>query len=423
MLIYIHVPFCRLRCKYCAFFSLPLGRNQRPENSADFKAYTDTLLLEAALWGQRYRGERVETIFFGGGTPSLLPAKFVATLLDRLAKYFSIDANAEVTLEANPESLKGTLQPTQYLEAGVNRLSIGLQSLDGDMLRTLGRVHKSYDGLNALSAAREAGFANLSVDLMWGLPGQSVRHWINSLKEIVKLAPEHISAYGLTLEPGTVLEQECQSGKLKLPPERDQNIMFMDGSDFLQSQGYLHYEISNFARMGYQCRHNLGYWRGEDYLGLGPSATTTIDNLRLTNPADQKIWAERIRCGVLGGNEEELTPLIRVLEMIMLSLRTSTGLSFKRYQLMTGRDFLTDHMKMVQALHENGLVRIMNGHMRLTTSGMLVSNSILSNLFELTEKILQNSKTQIRTDVDRNRKAKDQGADKPEIRDVVWPKA
>ena len=423
MLIYIHVPFCRLRCKYCAFFSVPLGRNIQAANSLAFHSYTDTLLLEAALWGDRYPGERVESVFFGGGTPSLLPPKFVGYLLDKLSKYFSFDSHVEITLEANPESLKGTLQPTEYLAAGVNRLSIGLQSLDADMLRILGRVHKAYDGLNALYAAREAGFANISVDLMWGLPGQSVRHWINSLKEIVKLAPEHISAYGLTLEPGTVLEQECQEGKLKLPPERDQNIMFLDGSDFLQSQGYLHYEISNFARMGYQCRHNLGYWRGEDYLGLGPSATTTIGDLRMTNPADQSIWEERIRKGVLGGNEEELTPMIRVLEMIMLSLRTSTGLSFKRYQLMTGRDFLTDHMKMVQALHENGLVRIMNGYMRLTTSGMLVSNSILSNLFEHTEKVLETTKAKIRTDVNLNPKGKDVLNTKPDVRAVVWPKA
>ena len=389
MLLYIHVPFCRQRCKYCAFHALPLGREVDPARSSLVQQYIDSLLMELSLWGDRFAGSSVETVFFGGGTPSLQPPRIIAVLLERIARVFRLENNAEITIEANPESLKGTLAPSQYLAAGVNRLSLGLQSLDANMLRILGRVHKVEDSIHAFYAAREAGFVNIGVDLMWGLPSQSVRQWLKNLEEIVHLSPEHISSYGLTLEPGTRLEKECLEGRLILPPERDQNIMFTEGAAVLEGHGYLHYEISNFSRMGYQCRHNLGYWAGKDYLGLGPSATSTMGERRWTNPSNLKAWMERIRLGTAGGDEEILTPLVRVLEMIMLSLRTSQGLSLKRYKEMTGHDFLKDHRRMVQAMYENGLVRIRNGMMRLTASGMLVSNAILSNLFEQTKKVLQ----------------------------------
>ncbi|MBR3664986.1 MAG: radical SAM family heme chaperone HemW [Desulfovibrio sp.] len=419
MLIYIHVPFCRQRCHYCAFQAQALGRDVEPVSSQAMRDYVDTLLMELAIWGDRLAGRRVETIFFGGGTPSLLPPKIVGIILDRLHKIFTIEDNAEISLEANPESLKGTLLPSQYLACGINRLSLGLQSLDGDMLRVLGRVHKAQDSLNSLLAAREAGFVNIGVDLMWGLPGQSVRHWLQSLKDVVRLAPEHISAYGLTLEEGTVLERQCRQGLFTLPPERDLNIMFVEGAAYLESQGYLQYEISNFSRMGYQCRHNLGYWQGLDYLGLGPSATSTIDNKRWTNPAHQKAWTEKIAKGQVAGHEEVLTPLIRVLEMIMLSLRTVRGLSLKRYKDMTGHDFLVDHRRMVQALHENALIRIRQGWLRLTPSGMVVSNAIISNLFEQTKKVLTEPLPPLTAEPVQSLRVEDA----PDVRAVVWPKA
>ena len=419
MLIYIHVPFCRQRCHYCAFQSQALGRDVEPVSSQAMRDYVDTLLMELALWGDRLGGRRVESVFFGGGTPSLLPPKIVGIILERLHKIFAIDDNAEISLEANPESFKGTLLPSQYLACGINRLSLGLQSLDPDMLRILGRVHKAQDSLNSLLAAREAGFVNIGVDLMWGLPGQSVRHWLQSLKDVVRLAPEHISAYGLTLEPGTVLERQCSEGLLQMPPERDLNIMFVEGAAYLEGQGYLQYEISNYSRMGYQCRHNLGYWQGVDYLGLGPSATSTINNKRWTNPAHQKAWAEKIAQGSVAGNEELLSPLIRVLEMIMLSLRTVRGLSLKRYKEMTGHDFLIDHKRMVQALHDNGLIRIRQGLLRLTPSGMVVSNAIISNLFAQTKKVL----TEPLPTLEPLQTVQLTEDDAPEVRSVVWPKA
>lgn len=430
MLVYIHVPFCRTRCNYCAFHSIPLGRGVDAATSPQVRDYVDTLLMELALHADRLGGSDIQSVFFGGGTPSLLPPRIVGIILERLGRHFNLGDKTEITLEANPESLRGPQVVPDLLAAGVNRLSIGIQSLDETMLRTLGRPHKAQDSLHAVFAAREAGCANISMDLMWGLPGQSVRQWLQTLKDAVRMAPDHISAYGLTLEPGTTLELECEEGRLALPPERDQNIMFMEGASYLEAQGYLHYEISNFARMGFQCRHNIGYWEGADYLGLGPSSTSTIAGKRWTNPASQRAWDNKVRSGVIGQSPEELTPAVRVLELIMLRLRTSRGLRLKAYRQMTGRDFLRDHQRIMQALHENGLIRIRNGYLRLTRSGMLVSNAIIANLFERTEALLTSEPLEAGEKVQALAEDKSETLPlatkaqcKPEIRPVVWPVA
>lgn len=430
MLVYIHVPFCRTRCNYCAFHSIPLGRGVDAATSPQVRDYVDTLLMELALHADRLGGSDIQSVFFGGGTPSLLPPRIVGIILERLGRHFNLGDKTEITLEANPESLRGPQVVPDLLAAGVNRLSIGIQSLDETMLRTLGRPHKAQDSLHAVFAAREAGCANISMDLMWGLPGQSVRQWLQTLKDAVRMAPDHISAYGLTLEPGTTLELECEEGRLALPPERDQNIMFMEGAAYLEAQGYLHYEISNFARMGFQCRHNIGYWEGADYLGLGPSSTSTIAGKRWTNPASQRAWDNKVRSGVIGQSPEELTPAVRVLELIMLRLRTSRGLRLKAYRQMTGRDFLRDHQRIMQALHENGLIRIRNGYLRLTRSGMLVSNAIIANLFERTEALLTSEPLEAGEKVQALAEDKSEtlplatkAQSKPEIRPVVWPVA
>ena len=430
MLVYIHVPFCRTRCNYCAFHSTPLGRGVEAATSPQVRDYVDTLLMELAFHADTLGGTAVQSVFFGGGTPSLLPPRIVGVILERLARHFQLGAKTEVTLEANPESLRGPRAVADLLAAGVNRLSIGIQSLDESMLRTLGRPHKAQDSMHAVFAAREAGCANISMDLMWGLPGQSVRQWLQTLKDAVRMAPDHISAYGLTLEPGTPLELECEEGRLAQPPERDQNIMFMEGAAFLEAQGYLHYEISNFARMGFQCRHNLGYWEGAEYLGLGPSATSTIAGRRWTNPASQRAWDSRVRSGALGQAPEVLTPGVRVLELIMLRLRTARGLRLRAYRDLTGRDFLRDHQRLIQALHENGLIRIRNGYLRLTRSGMLVSNAVISNLFERTEAVL--AREPLPADGAAPLAAREEMPAPPlagkspreaEVRPVVWPTA
>lgn len=383
MLVYIHVPFCRSKCAYCAFPSRAIGRN--PQNfDALLKDYAGTLYREIDLNATALGDRRVESVFFGGGTPSLLPPEMIAAIMEKLGSAFAFADKAEVTLEANPESLRGDAA-ARYLAAGVNRISIGVQSLDDQILRTLGRPHKGIDAMNAVFAARSAGFKNVSVDLMWGLPGQGVRHWLQTIKEVIKLGPDHISSYNLNLEPGTSLERDVEAGALTLPPERDQSLMFMEGAGLLEAGGYIQYEISNFARMGFQSRHNMGYWEGEEYLGLGPSSTSTIGAKRWTNPASLTAWREQTLKGIDGRTTETLTPRIRILELIMLRLRTARGLRLRAYKELTGGDLLKDHEKLIQTLHENGLLRIRNGYLSLTRSGMMVSNAVLTNIFERLE--------------------------------------
>lgn len=419
MLIYIHVPFCRTKCNYCAFQSIPLGKADKMSAAGQLQNYLDTLLMEIAHSGDEFHGQTVQSVFFGGGTPSILPPAIIGTIMERISNTFKLAPKPEITMEANPESLKGH-NAADYLASGINRLSIGLQSLDDGLLRALGRPHKAIDGMNAIYAARAAGFSNISVDLMWALPGQGVRQWLQTLKDVVRLGPDHISAYNLTLEPGTALEEEFEKGKLVIAPERDQSIMYMEGAAFLEANGFLHYEVSNFARMGFQCRHNLGYWEGAEYLGLGPSSTSTIGNRRWTNPGQINAWQEQVKKGPTGRGIEILTPKIRILELVMLRLRTARGLRLKAYRDLTGRDFLQDHQKLIQTMHENGLVRIRNGYMSLTRSGMLVSNTILANIFERIEGDSSFNPDKLpRTPTQPPISLKET----PEARPVIWPQA
>jgi len=383
MQLYIHVPFCRTRCRYCAFHSLALGKSTSA--SSLVRQYVDILLLELALWGDRLGKQPVSTVFFGGGTPSILPVSVIAALITRIRRYFKLEKGVEITLEGNPESLLERNYLLDLLSAGVNRISVGAQSLHTPHLKMLGRIHSARDAIHTVMAARSAGVQNLSLDFIWGLPGQGVRQWLTMLKEMLQLRPEHLSLYGLTLESGTPLEADYQHGRVELPPERDQSLMYMEGAELLESAGYIHYEISNFARMGFQCRHNLGYWEGAEYLGLGPSATSALNGRRWTNPSVALEWAAAVKSGTPDADAEELGLQTRVLELIMLRLRTSRGLRVKAYRDLTGRNFLHDHKSLIHALHERGLIRIRNGYLRFTRSGMLVSNTILSKLFADTE--------------------------------------
>lgn len=385
MLLYIHVPFCYQKCRYCAFYSEPLD-NGYGDGPRMMRAYLDVLRLEMTQWADRLGRCPVSSIFFGGGTPSLVPPKALDDILKKAKMCFAVAKDAEITLEANPESLCKTALIAEYLRSGVNRISLGFQSLDENLLRTLGRSHTAEMAVQSCFMIREAHCKNLSIDLMWGLPGQRNQDWKTALEEIVKkIKPEHISAYGLTLEEGTPLENDFKKGLLKIPSEHEQAAMYMDGAAIMESAGLMQYEISNFAKVGYQCRHNLGYWEGEEYLGLGPSATSTIKHRRWTNPADFNLWGKMVTSKRLPDSIEQIDAHTRVLELMMLRLRTVRGMRLKAYKDLTGNDFVKAHQRIIQALHKNGLVRILNGYFSLTRTGMLVSNSILSKLFEETQ--------------------------------------
>ncbi len=404
MLVYLHVPFCRKRCNYCAFYS-----NALPAPSAtvgagaaggkgdavapELKAYLKFLLQEIALWGERLGPVKVESIFFGGGTPSLLPLDMIKKILAALGKQFTLLPGAEISLEANPESLLAFGYAEGLVKAGINRLSIGVQSLNDVDLQMLGRPHNAREAVAAFETARISGFKNINLDLIWGLPGQRPAQWLEQLKRVLELNPQHLSCYALTLEEGSPLHRLEAEGKIELPPEKDQAAMYAYGTELLESRGFIHYEISNFARMGFKCRHNLGYWEGQDYLGFGPSAVSTLGRLRWTNPADLPQWAAEVTAKECGKNPEERDAITQALEFIMLRLRTDRGLGLKAYKELTGRDFMKDNKKLVEGLHARGLVRLAKGQISLTNEGMLVSNSILEHLFAETEKRLRVKKS------------------------------
>lgn len=376
MLLYIHVPFCRAKCRYCAFYSVPLSGPDA------LRAYTETLLSEIALWGDRMERTPVETIFFGGGTPSLLPSSMLRAVLDRIRETFAVSPDTEISMEANPESFLALGYAYEAAAAGINRLSLGVQSLLEESLSALGRPHGKKEALAAFELARAARFKSVSLDLIWGLPGQRRRDWLRELAEAVSLMPDHLSCYSLTLEDGTPMADAAAMGLIALPEEKELAAMYMEGAAYLEEAGYLQYEISNFARMGFQCRHNLGYWEGADYLGLGPGATSTMRSARWTNPADLAAWRRLVAEKASAPAPETLTPEIRLMETVMLRLRTTRGLRLKAYRDLTGRDFTQDHKSLVHLLHRQGLLRILNGYARLTRNGMLVSNAILEHLFD-----------------------------------------
>ena len=381
MLFYIHVPFCRARCAYCSFYSLATGHRALPEG------YVPGLLRDIAWLGKRHGNDTagpVTSIFFGGGTPSLLEPGDMECILAGIARAFPVAEQCEITMEANPESLQDRTCVQGFRAAGINRLSMGVQTMTDDGLKTLGRIHTVSQALQAADNVHAAGFASFGLDLMWGLPGQSCGDWCQVLENACSLAPHHISAYSLTVEEGTRLAEAVEKGRLVLPDEDELARMFLEGHASLAAHGFEHYEISNFARSGHRCRHNLGYWQGEDYLGAGPGAVSTWQHVRISEPCDLKLWLdtepeERPR------EREELDVATVREERIMLSLRTARGLDVTAADMDQGESFLAQHRAYIEALLRAGLARIDEEDGRtffaLTPEGMLASNEIVARFF------------------------------------------
>lgn len=375
--VYVHVPFCRSKCRYCAFHSQVM-------DVETLEVWLDTTIAEAQLWSRRLNKPRTATLYLGGGTPSLLPGWAAEKLMRALSEAFPRIADAEVTLEANPDSVDRSSM-RDWMDFGVNRVSLGVQSLEDEELAWLGRPHTQAQAFMAVAAARDAGMANLGLDLIWGLPGQTQTAWLRTLKSIVSLRPDHLSCYGLTLEPDTPLAREHEEQGLNLPGEDEQAKLYMAGGEYLQEHGLIQYEIANYARLGYESRHNSGYWTGRDYLGLGPGATSTMAGRRWTGPKNMAAWAAGVRSGKPEAGAEILDEATRLREHVMLALRTAKGLPLKSYRDRAGRDFLptgSQRRRMVEALVGRGLARMGQGHVKLTRRGMLVSDAIIARLLD-----------------------------------------
>ena len=409
MLLYIHVPFCRAKCRYCAFYSRPGC------DDAAMGAWARAIDADLRAWGEALRGEaelapgfladgtdgtygrhgvfssgrgplrpRVTSVFFGGGTPSLLSPALLGRLLDRASREFTFADGIEISMEANPESITPE-KAAGFRAAEVSRVSLGVQALDDSLLAAVGRVHSRADALRAYEGLRRAGFDSVGLDFIWGLPGESLASWRAQLEEAATLRPDHVSCYGLTLEEGTPLFAERDS--LDLPGEDVQAAMYAGCGELLEQHGYRQYEISNYALPGHECRHNLGYWLGEDYLGLGPSAVSSMRGLRWSQPADLAEWLAAPR-GQRPGPElcEELSFREQAEELVMLRLRTARGLPLEEYRRFTGRDFAADNAALIAGLCAEGLARMESGpegpRFALTRPGMLISNAVIEQCFE-----------------------------------------
>lgn len=402
--LYIHIPFCARKCSYCDFLSFAA-----PERV--YREYMDKLSEEICGQGPNFQEYRVSTIFVGGGTPSILPADLIMELFATLSENFDIALDAEVTLEANPGTL--TMEKLEvYRQSGINRLSIGLQSADDKELKYLGRIH-SYDSfLKSYQRARQAGFKNINVDLMSALPGQDVHSWKTTLKKVMMLKPEHISAYSLIIEEGTPFferfgEPECKKGLLSggqqenskkpetasevaaraavmtlpdLPDEDTDREMYHMTKEMMAAQGYERYEISNYAKKGYECRHNTGYWTGVEYLGLGLGASSYTYGYRYHNTEDlqEYLSLNLYEGGAAARDIEELSLEDKMEEFMFVGLRMMKGVSGSEFLERFGLNMWNVYGDVLKKLEQQGLIEVEAPMVRLTERGIDVSNVVLS---------------------------------------------
>ena len=373
--IYVHVPFCRSKCEYCDFYSLGGGRNKEAMGK-----YLTAVLQHIKDSASLAPGYTVDSVYFGGGTPSFFGAEGLDRIFSEISRRFTMDKFAEVSLEANPDSVT-VRELTRLHRAGFNRISIGVQSDNDLMLKKLGRPHDYQQAKYAVSAARRAGFENVSIDLMYGLPGQTLEDWKNTVKNVLDLEPEHLSCYGLKVEEGTPLwdYQDCAN----LPNDDAQADMYLAAVEILEQAGLHQYEISNFARSGFHCRHNMKYWMGEEYLSFGPTAASNFAGKRFTVMRDLEGYCKGIAEHGTILSECDTVPIREQAgEYIMLRLRTVQGIEREEYEKSYLLPFTPLEKLLLKYARDGFAEEDDEGRWRLTPKGFLVSNSILVELLD-----------------------------------------
>lgn len=374
--LYLHIPFCMQKCYYCDFLSAPSKPEVRQQ-------YIEKLIKEIEQKAENFAEYEVSTIFFGGGTPSLLEGEQMESIMEKIAERFSVDKRVEITIECNPGTLTEK-KISSYSKAGINRVSIGLQSAIDRELQILGRIHNYQQFLNTYDLVRKSGISNINVDIMFALPGQKYSDWEYTLQEVLRLRPEHISAYSLIIEEGTPFyqiyeEDECRraEGNITrwLPDEETERAMYLRTGEMLLKKGYERYEISNYAKKGMECRHNIGYWRRENYLGLGLGSASLIENHRFSNTKDMSAY--------LGGDfepkEQELLSRKQQLEEFMfLGLRMTEGVSRTRFREMFGVEIEAIYGEVLQRMKMKGLLKQQSGKILLMEEGISLSNYVMS---------------------------------------------
>ncbi len=368
--LYIHIPFCWSKCIYCDFASYP--------NSEDrIEPYLAALKEELCSWKCALQGYELTSIFIGGGTPSILSGQQIEDLLRAVRRTIPVRSDAEITMEANPGTVN--LRKLQICRrSGVNRISFGAQSMNDGLLKKLGRIHTAAEIREAVSMAREAGFNHVSLDLMYALPGQTTELWRDTLDQAIALNPDHISAYSLIVEEGTPMYDLAESGKVDLPDDDSVIKMQHIAIDRLADAGYHRYEISNYARPGCECRHNIVYWQRGEYLGVGCAAHSLMNGERFENPRSlSEYLAGARRCDRIALTRED-----EMEETLMLATRMTQGMNLDDYRSRFGVDFATVHQESLRRLQALGLIEIDSGFLRLTRRGLEVQNAVVVELLE-----------------------------------------
>ena len=364
--LYVHIPFCIKKCNYCDFCSFP------EKNFPSRKEYIDALIAEI----ESYSGENIllDSIFFGGGTPSILEPFEFSRIIESIRRVFFLDDNLEFTVEANPKTLSGEKLST-YKSLGVNRISMGMQSIHENELKKLGRIHNYEDFLESFKLVKASGIDNVNVDVMYGIPEQTKESFADTLRTLLDLRPSHISVYGLILEEGTPFFDNKDN--LNLPSDDEECDMYYVASNLLKSQGYNHYEISNYALAGAECRHNMKYWRCDDYIGVGLSSYSLIEGRRFGNTDDYGKYVNREN--VLQ-YDEMLDMSTKAYEYVMLHLRTADGFSLTEYKELFGMDFCAGREEILKKLISLKLLEQKGDVLSLSEKGFYVSNAILTEL-------------------------------------------
>lgn len=379
--LYVHIPFCIKKCAYCDFLSGPAPREEQ-------KAYADALMREIDRYRGKFEESIVTSIFFGGGTPSVLETKLMAGVISRIRDVFQIDPCAEITMEMNP----GTVSKEKFLEwkeMGINRLSIGLQSARNEELQILGRIHTYEEFLCCFAMAREAGFSNINIDLISAVPGQTAESFEKTLRKVAELAPEHLSVYSLIIEEGTPFyekygaESAQNSDTLSLPDEEEDRRMYEMTGQILGKYGYLRYEISNYAKPGFECRHNLGYWERKDYLGIGTGASSLINNVRFSHIEDRSEYVRIITedetdqaLERISTEKEQLDLKAQMEEFMFLGLRKMEGISKKIFESTFKAEFDTVYGAVSKKMEAEGLLYICGDQVCLSKKGIDLSNQV-----------------------------------------------
>jgi len=365
--LYIHIPFCLSKCLYCDFYSSTF--------LSALPRFLDALFKEMEMYRNRFNP--FDTVYIGGGTPSLLSPQQLENILVRIRENFDLISDSEVTVETNPADLDRS-----YLESireiGINRINIGVQSFDQKVLNFLGRRHSLIQAFSAVEASRKAGLHNIGLDLIYGVPDQNIDSWLDTLKQAVAFSPEHLSCYQLTLEAKTPLGKRYRAGEISIPGEELQYEFFMKTSQFLEDAGYVHYEVSNFARGAeLASRHNQKYWDHSPYLGLGPSAHSFRDNRRWWNHRSVDQYITAINAGNLPIEETEILTMEQLrLEALCLGLRTKKGVYLEDFKNRYDCDLFAEKKKMLDKLQEEGLISIQDGRLYPTPTGLAVADSL-----------------------------------------------